>query len=81
MVKDKAATVMDKAKEEVGGTLGGQVASEIQNPGSTAQARQDRQDVQKAEDLRGSMRGQDARDFIASTQNTENFDGDNLSGS
>jgi type IV secretion system protein VirB6/type IV secretion system protein TrbL len=81
VVKDKAATVMDKAKEEVGGTLGGQVASEIQNPGSTAQARQDRQDVQKAEDLRGSMRGQDARDFIASTQNTENFDGDNLSGS
>jgi P-type conjugative transfer protein TrbL len=80
VIKDKAATVVDKAKEEVGGTIGGQVASEIQNPGSTAQARQDRQDIQKADNLRGSMQGQEAREFIASAQNSENFDGDNVSG-
>jgi len=81
VIKDKAASVVDKAKEEVGSTIGGQVASEIQNPGSTAQARQDQKDIREADNLRDSMRGQEARDFIASTQNPGDFDGDNVSGS
>ncbi|WP_322075545.1 P-type conjugative transfer protein TrbL [Burkholderia cenocepacia] len=66
VAKDKAASMMDSAKERIGQTTGGKIASEISNPGSTAQARQDRQDIARAESMRDSMRAQDARDFMAS---------------
>ncbi|MBR8087062.1 P-type conjugative transfer protein TrbL [Burkholderia vietnamiensis] len=65
VAKDKAANMMDAAAQRVGQTTGGKVASEISNPGSTAQARQDRQDIAQADSMREGLRAQEARDFIA----------------
>lgn len=65
VAQDKAANMMDSAKERVGQTTGGKIASEISNPGSTAQARQDRQDVSQVDSMRDGLRAQEARDFIA----------------
>ncbi|WP_017170484.1 P-type conjugative transfer protein TrbL [Xanthomonas phaseoli] len=65
VAKDKAANMMDAAAQRVGQTTGGKVASEISNPGSTAQARQDRQDIAQADSMREGLRAQETRDFIA----------------
>lgn len=65
VAKDKAANMMDAASQRVGQTTGGKIASEINNPGSTSQARQDRQDVAQADSMREGLRAQEARDLIA----------------
>ncbi len=65
IVKDKAANVVDKAKGAIGQTAGGKIASEIRNPGSTAQARQDKQDIAAASELREQLQADEARDFLA----------------
>lgn len=93
VAKDKAANMMDAASQRVGQTTGGKMAAEISNPGSTAQARQDRQDVAQADSMREGLRAQEARDFIAeqsggdtgsvqqpsSAGSQESFAGDSLS--
>lgn len=85
IVKDKAANVVDKAKGAISQTAGGKIASEIRNPGSTAQVRQDKQDIAAAGELREQLQADEARDFLAEhsgsgSDNTPSFGDNSLSG-
>ncbi|MDX6018633.1 P-type conjugative transfer protein TrbL [Shewanella indica] len=85
IVKDKAANIVDSAKGAINQTAGGKIASEIRNPGSTTQARQDKQDIAAAGELREQLQADEARDFLAEhsgagSDNTPSFGDNSLSG-
>ncbi|WP_275099868.1 P-type conjugative transfer protein TrbL [Sedimenticola hydrogenitrophicus] len=85
IVKDKAANIVDSAKGAIKQTAGGKIASEIRNPGSTTQARQDKQDIAAAGELREQLQADEARDFLAEhsgagSDNTPSFGDNSLSG-
>ncbi|PLY11746.1 MAG: P-type conjugative transfer protein TrbL [Sedimenticola sp.] len=85
IAKEKAASVVDKAKGAISQTAGGKIASEIRNPGSTNQARQDMHDIAAAAELREHLQADEARDFLAEhsgagSDNTPDFGDNSLSG-
>ena len=85
IVKDKAANIKDSVKGAIQQTAGGKIASEIRNPGSTAQARQDKQDIAAASELRSQLQADEARDFLAEhsgagSDSTPSFGDNSLSG-
>jgi len=85
IVKDKAANIKDSVKGAIQQTVGGKIASEIRNPGSTSQARQDKQDIAAAGELREQLQADEARDFLAEhsgagSDSTPSFGDNSLSG-
>jgi type IV secretion system protein VirB6/type IV secretion system protein TrbL len=81
-------SLSDAAKERVGQTVGGRIASEISNPGGLSQARQDRNDIATAASLRANDAADEAREYIAektesgsNSTTKESFEGDGVGAS
>lgn len=67
--REAVANQMDSVKEAIAGSVGGQIASEIQNPGEARQERHDNKAIAAAEAAQQTSerkdRAADAREFLA----------------
>lgn len=73
-VKEAMGAKADSIKESIGETMGGKIASEIQNPGAATQERQDNKDIAKAESMQAagerSEKAAEARAFLSGSDSS-----------